>query len=255
VVFVDADVEVHPDTLDRVRAVLDTRPDVHAVFGSYDDRPADPGVVSTFRNLLHHHVHHVSAGPAETFWTGLGAVRGTVFEAVGGFDDSRYPLPSIEDIEFGRRLRTQGYSVVLDPSILGTHLKAWSLRTMLWTDFARRGVPWVALQVRERRLSKALNCGWRHRASAALALSVVAVAAFAPLLAAAPAAALVWLNRSFYALLYRHTGPQRAAAGVVLHLLHHLVSVAAVPIGAAAALVKDRSLRPRDRAGRSIRPT
>ena len=36
-----------------------------AVFGSYDDEPADEGTVSAFRNLLHHHVHQSSPGPAE----------------------------------------------------------------------------------------------------------------------------------------------------------------------------------------------
>ena len=50
-------------------------PTLSALFGAYDDLPAAPGIVSNFRNLLHHHVHHRNAGPAETFWTGLGAVR------------------------------------------------------------------------------------------------------------------------------------------------------------------------------------
>ena len=38
-------------------------------------RPPRRGAVSRFRNLLHHHVHASSPGPAETFWAGLGAVR------------------------------------------------------------------------------------------------------------------------------------------------------------------------------------
>jgi hypothetical protein len=39
------------------------------------------------------------------------------------------------------------------------------------------------------------------------------------------------LNTDFYVLLYRKRGLKQAAAGVPLHLLHHLVSVVAVPVG------------------------
>src|SRR3989442_4727279 len=56
-VFVDADVVVHRDAFRRIRAAFDSDPDLTAIFGSYDDAPAADGVVSGFRNLLHHHVH------------------------------------------------------------------------------------------------------------------------------------------------------------------------------------------------------
>lgn len=238
VVFVDADVEVHPDALGRIRRALDADHRLTAVFGSYDDAPADPGVVSAFRNLLHHHVHHRSAGPAETFWTGLGAVRRTAFLALGGFDEEQYPRPSIEDIELGDRLRAAGHRVDLDPAILGTHLKVWTVRSMVWTDFIRRGVPWVSLQVRRRRMSGALNCGWRHRLSAAATVTTVVAAALALLpLVVAGLAALVGLNLGFYVLLLRRLGPLQAIAGVGLHGLHHLVAVAAVPVGVVAGLL------------------
>ena len=46
-VFIDADVCVHPDALGRIRASFADHPDVGAVFGAYDDQPADPGVRSS----------------------------------------------------------------------------------------------------------------------------------------------------------------------------------------------------------------
>lgn len=237
VVFVDADVEVHPDVFVRIRAAFDDDPTLTAVFGSYDAAPDDPGVVSAFRNLLHHHVHQRNAGPAETFWTGLGAVRRRAFLAAGGFDDDRYPYPSIEDIELGDRLRSRGADVRLDPDIQGTHLKVWTLRSMLWTDLARRAVPWVSLQVRRRRLCGTLNCGWTHRLSAVASVAVVLAAVLAaPLLAGAGLASLVALNRTFYALLAQRLGPGPAVVGIGLHGLHHLVAVLSVPVGVAVAL-------------------
>jgi len=74
-VFVDTDVAVHPDALDRLRLRFAADPQLDALFGSYDDVPTEPGTVSQFRNLLHHHVYQAAGGDASTFWAGLGAVR------------------------------------------------------------------------------------------------------------------------------------------------------------------------------------
>ncbi len=235
-VFVDADVEVHPDALRRIREAFDGDPRLTAVHGSYDDAPSARGTVSTFRNLLHHHIHQTGAGPAETFWSGLGAVRRRDFLAVGGFDGARYPHPSIEDIELGHRLSVAGGRLRLDPTIQGTHLKRWTLRSMLWTDFARRGAPWVALQLRTRRIASTLNCSWRHRVSALLCgLAPVALLVGALWQALALAGGVVALNHAFYTLLIRQLGLAQGLAGIGLHGLHHLASVAALPAGAVLA--------------------
>ncbi len=233
-VFVDADVEVHPDAFARLRTAFAADPGLTAVFGSYDDAPACPRTVSAFRNLLHHHVHQAAAGPVHTFWAGLGAVRREAFFAVGGFDARRFSHPSIEDIELGARLVAAGARIRLEPNIRGKHLKAWTLGSMLWTDFARRGIPWVGLQLRQGRASTALNCGWRHRLSAVACLSGVSgLIRGRPLVAASSVFALATLNHSFYALLARRRGPRQAALGLGLHALHHLCAVAAVPAGVA----------------------
>lgn len=235
-VFVDADVEVHAHALGRIREAFARDPQLTALHGSYDDSPRARGTVSVFRNLLHHHVHQTGAGPAETFWSGLGAVRRADFLAVGGFDGARYPHPSIEDIELGHRLSVAGGRLRLDPTIQGTHLKRWTLGSMLWTDFARRGAPWVALQLRTRRIASTLNCSWRHRVSALMCvLAPLAVLAGAVRPALALAGALVALNHTFYALLIRQLGVAHGLAGIGLHGLHHLASVAAVPAGVVVA--------------------
>lgn len=241
-VFVDADVVIHPDALDRVRAAFAAHPGLTAVFGSYDDAPAAGGTVAAFRNLLHHHVHQGAGGPAGTFWSGLGAVRRDAFLAAGGFDADRFPHPSVEDIDLGVRLAATGAQILLDPTIQGTHLKAWTLRSMVCTDFARRGVPWVALLLRSGRVSTALNLGWRHRLSAAACtIGTLAVLARRPRIAAASLLVLLGLNRDFYALLARRCGLGQAAIGVGLHAVHHLTAVAAVPAGVLTHLRDVRS--------------
>ncbi|HWI07207.1 MAG TPA: glycosyltransferase [Solirubrobacteraceae bacterium] len=233
VVFIDADVEVHPDALCRLRAALDADPRLDAVFGAYDDRPASPAAISRFRNLLHHHVHTSSPGTASTFWAGIGAIRREAFEAVGGFDARRYPRPSIEDVELGMRLHAAGRRIALEPAARGTHLKRWTLASMLRTDFAARGAPWVALRLeRGGAGARALNLSWRHRVAAGAAVMALAAAATGRgRLAAAAVAAMMVPNAGFYALLARLGGPRLALAGVPLHLVHHLTAVASVPAG------------------------
>lgn len=262
VVFVDADVEVHTDAFRRIRAAFDRHPTLTAVFGSYDDAPAADGVVSAFRNLLHHHVHHRAAGPAETFWSGLGAVRRDAFRAVGGFDEQRFPFPSVEDIDLGARLTANGARIVLDPAIQGTHLKRWTLRSMVVTDVTRRGAPWVALLLRTRRGSTALNLGWRHRVTAAAStIGAIGLLSRRPWTAVAAVGVVASLNHDFYALLARRRGVPDVAAGVALHVVHHLCGVASVPLGVlshlrdetpvdeAAAVRGDRAVRWRLRVG------
>ena len=161
--FVDSDVGVHADAFERIRAAFAEDPSVVAVFGSYDDSPADGGLVSIFRNLLHHWIHHSSAGRATTFWAGLGAVRADAFREAGGFDARRFGAPSVEDIELGLRLARSG-TIRLDPRIQGKHLKRWGLRSMAMTDLVYRGAPWVALMLARGRSSFRLQLSARHLA-------------------------------------------------------------------------------------------
>ena len=210
-VFVDADVLVAPDAFRRIRAHFRDDPGLTAVFGSYDQRAATTTLTSRFRNLLHHHVHTRAAGPASTFWAGLGAVRRDAFEAAGGFD---------------HRQR------MLDPAIQGTHLKNWTFRQMVVTDFRDRGVPWVHLLLEHRDLPASLNLGWRERASAVTScVAVLAVLRGRLRAALAACLLLIALNRPFYGVLRRSLGVVDAARSVPLHVAHHVAGVLAVPAG------------------------
>jgi GT2 family glycosyltransferase len=242
-VFLDADDEVHDDAFTRIRAAFDGDAELDAVFGSYDDDPPGGSLVSDLRNLLHHHVHQQSAGTATTFWAGLGAVRRDVFLSLGGFDETRFGVSSIEDVELGIRLARRGGRIVLDPGIQGTHLKRWTLAGMTETDLVRRGVPWVRLMLDDRSHSTALTLGGRHRAGTVGSLLLVAALPRRRLrLAAGALAFLLVLDRPFYALLLRRRGGRQLAAGVPLHVLHRLVAAAAVPL-ALLAHVLDREQR------------
>ncbi len=146
IVFVDADVVVHPDALRKIGDRLRERRELSAVFGAYDLAPTAPGLVSQYRNLLHSYVHRREAGDAVTFWTGLGAVRREVLERCGGFDERE----RLDDVELGYRMAELGYRIQVSPDIQGTHLKRWTLASLVATDVLDRGIPWVRLLIRGR---------------------------------------------------------------------------------------------------------
>lgn len=225
-VFVDADVVMQEDARRVIAEVLAPGSETAAVFGSYDAFPAAPGLVSRFRNLLHRHVHLTNAGPAGTFWTGLGAVRRAAFKAVDGFDPVQKMM---EDVKFGMALDRAGYRITLDPRLQGTHLKRWTLRGMIGTDLFDRAIPWSRLILDEgASLPSGLNTSLTARLSVLcvglLVLTFVA-APFAPLSAALLAImAIVGLtaaNRLFLARLKREAGIGLALVSVPLLAVHY----------------------------------
>jgi GT2 family glycosyltransferase len=227
--FVDADVVVAADAIARVRGTLAARPEVAALFGSYDDRPRAPGVVSQYRNLLHHYVHQHGASEAFSFWAGCGAVRRAAFAEIGGFDERPWRR-AIEDIELGYRLRAAGHRILLDPGLLCTHLKHWTLRSMLWTDVAYRAVPWTRLILETPGTARDLNLTLAQRWSVALVGGALAAGALGicwPALlrvGVAALAAVVLLNRDFYVYLARRRGLGFALASIPLHVLYFTCS-------------------------------
>jgi len=172
-IFVDADVVLRADAIWRFAALFKAEPDIAAAFGSYDDTPRHPDWINRYKNLLHHRTHQLGAREAATFWSGCGAARRDVFEACGGFDAGMTGA-TIEDIEFGVRLRDAGHRIVLERDIQCTHLKRWTFASWLRTDIFGRALPWSRLLMRRGRgLPDTLNLGLRERLSAVLVCSVL----------------------------------------------------------------------------------
>ncbi len=192
VVFIDADVCVHPDTLALFAQTL-ADPSVDAVIGTYDDTPADPGFLSQYRNLFHHYVHQRFDGDIPTFWSGCGAMRRQLFLDFGGFDEVRYRRPAIEDIELGAWLHKAGHRIVLNSRVKCKHLKRWTLKGVVRTDIFDRGIPWMRLMLRVGEIPNTLNVSFAQRASVILAFVALLALLGLPVAALLAPAALPWL--------------------------------------------------------------
>jgi GT2 family glycosyltransferase len=261
--FLDADCEVRLATLAAAHARLLAAPGLAALFGSYDDAPAAPGFVSQYKNLLHHFVHQHGREAAATFWAGCGVVRRDAFLAAGGFDETRWSRPAIEDIELGYRLRDRGARILLAKDVQVKHLKHWTFAALLRSDLRDRALPWARLLLERGALRSDragsddragtadragsadladLNVDPTGRACAAIAVAGAAAACLAPLAAgwlwvsAAAGAALLVLNRRLYGFFLRRRGALFALGAILLHWLYHLYCAAAAAIAAAGHL-------------------
>jgi glycosyltransferase involved in cell wall biosynthesis len=175
VFFLDADVCVHDDAMERLTAAF-ADPGTDAVIGSYDDDPSSRDFLSQYKNLMHCFVHQNANSEASTFWSGCGAIRRDVFLAMSGFDAS-YKRPAIEDIELGYRLRGAGRRILLDRGLRVKHLKKWTFWGLLKTDVLDRGIPWTELILRDQRMPNDLNLQISQRVSIGLVYLMLLYAA------------------------------------------------------------------------------
>jgi len=143
-------------------------------------------------------VHQSGSRDAGTFWTGCGAIRREVFFECGKFNEL-YSAPAIEDIELGYRLTQAGRRIALIPEIRVKHLKRWSLRNVLKTDFFYRALPWSNLIVRSGHMPNDLNLRISQRISVALVFLMILLGA--ALAIQTGAAFLIPLFVTFFILL------------------------------------------------------
>jgi GT2 family glycosyltransferase len=236
--FLDADVVIHADTLALGRDRM-SDPAIDALIGSYDDAPDAASTVSRFKNLAHHYFHQRAAGPVSSFWGACGFIRRDIFTEAGGFDERRFSEPSIEDVELGWRLSDRGRRIVLDPRVQVTHLKRWTLGTLVITDVVRRAMPWIRWSIERRKLPAELNASVEQRLAApiAVALVVAAVLAVFSRLAWLPLAvilaAAVALNRGLWRLFWQKGGWPLLVAGFFLQQLYYLCALTGLAAGAA----------------------
>lgn len=228
--FVDADVVVKSDTLERIASRFKDQPGISALFGSYDDEPAEKNFLSQYKNLQHHFVHQHSNSDASTFWSGLGAMRRAVFLQHHGFDHKKFSEPSIEDIDLGSRLRVAGQAILLDRDIQAKHLKKWTVRSHLRTEIFCRALPWSRLIIEREVMINDMNLKTSDRISAVLvglslaSLPLMLIRLEFLLLTVGLMLAVAILNRSILGFFARKRGFLFAALTFPWQLLYFFYS-------------------------------
>lgn len=234
--LVDADVVAHESGPRQIREAFKD-PNTGAVFGSYDNAPPERNFASTYKNLLHRYYHQRARHDSDSFWSGCGAVRRSVYFNLGGFDEKKFGRPAIEDVEFGHRIREAGWKIKLLPELLGTHLKRWTLPEVIRTDVFQRAVPWSYLILSGRGVNNDLNVSTAERARAVVAglffVSAAAAGLFPPysLLALLTLGGLVAaINAPLFMFFLEERGPWFALRAVLYHQFYYLYSSATFAI-------------------------
>lgn len=242
--FIDSDVMVRPDTLSRLMARFD-QGDVDGLVGVQALDLRYRNLPSRYKNVWMRWTYlrkqQITTENVPCFYTTAAAIRRDVFLRVGGFDPS-YGGPSVEDQAFAQKIMRLGVRVRVQPELEVEHVKRYSLRTLLSTDY-QRAVSLTRLQLRHREdLSQnntpvptpyilSVLLSGIGLAGVALA-AITGIGALAGVGLAASAGALV-LNYEFLDEIRRSEGIGRAIASLPLMWLELFT----VGVGTAVGLI------------------
>jgi GT2 family glycosyltransferase len=241
--FLDADVRIYPDTISMVLRAFRENPEISALFGSYDETPAENNFLSQYKNLFHHYIHQTSNPDAKTFWSGCGAVRKKDFDEVGGFSTD-FAAPSIEDVELGHKLRDRGKTIMLLKDLQVTHLKRWTLFGLLKADILYRAIPWTSLALK-RGLPRDLNFKLSDRLSGIatclliLSLGLLWKWPFLVFLSLSLAGLLLYVHRDLYSFFFRNKGFVFSLGALFYHWFYFFYSTMTFVLVTAIYVIRD----------------
>lgn len=235
--FLDSDVLIEPDTFARIARLFEAHPDLDALFGSYQGDTVPRNFVSQYKNLLHHYTHQNARPAAATFCAGYGAVRRSVFDELGGFDETNRAL---EDIDFGYRMHAAGHTIRLEKDLYFTHLKHYSLAGLVRSDLFNRAIPWTRLMLKHSIVRNDLNTKIHNVLSVCVAFLLLVLplaGVFTPRLW--PVWLVLWLllialNTPFLAFVRRERGAWFAARTVAMSWFFYFYSGIGLLLGVAA---------------------
>lgn len=135
VFFIDSDIVVRPDTL---RLLLNEFADleVAGVVGVQSEELPFTDFFSQYKNLWMRYTYLIVPENIALFYTSAAAIRRTAFLKTGGFDE-QYTMPSVEDTDFGGKLRRHDLRIRSAKHIEVVHLKEYNCYSTLRTDFLR----------------------------------------------------------------------------------------------------------------------
>jgi len=136
--FLDADVLVKKDSLKIVSDHFHQNPGTAVLQGIYDRKIASKNLFSIYKH--YHHIYKFSKIKGKFILSASSfclAVKKSVFDQIGGFDN-RFPAQSAgEDVELGLRLRKNGYPILLERRLKVTHLKSYTLSSFIRSEFIK----------------------------------------------------------------------------------------------------------------------
>ncbi|GAB3222348.1 hypothetical protein GCM10027447_09170 [Glycomyces halotolerans] len=241
--FIDSDIVLHPDAIEAAVAAFERDGDLDIVHGVLDPHPL-PGSGAVGRYLVgrESHLLHRSVGRARLARFSVAAVRPSVFERFGGFDEG---LRDCEDMEYSARLGG-AVGIAIDAGIRVRHDGEPNLPralAMMW----RRSVPLPDIAARFKHMKfERMN---RISTLAAVCVTLAALAGsvlYPPLLMVAAAAIVAALvsERGLLGFARAHYGLPAACGFALIHLSVLAVTVCGIAVGLASRVLTGRRPAP-----------
>ncbi|WP_051704431.1 glycosyltransferase family 2 protein [Glycomyces sp. NRRL B-16210] len=230
--FVDSDVALRPDAVERAAALLAEDPELDIVHGTYVPVPLrGRGIVEHYLVLREAYWRHRFAGPANVVVFAVAAVRRSVFDRFGPLDER---LRDCEDVEYSARMAGRA-KLLITETVAGSHDAGSTLAKALRTQW-KRSVPLPSLKPRGVRLERINRMRSLAAVGAALAsLPFVLLAPQALLVTAAALLIALASDAGLYAYARRHLGLAKTAQLAAVHLCFTAVLGCGILCGLPAA--------------------
>lgn len=133
-IFIDSDVVVSDNFFKEVIRKLKLLSNNACLQGVYGWQTPTNNIYSQYKNLyyFYNYFYRIKKEKYSYLSSHCFIIRREIFESVGGFN--RQIRTVIEDADLGFRLFQKGYDVILDKKLLVTHLKKFSLLSLLVND-------------------------------------------------------------------------------------------------------------------------
>lgn len=127
--FIDADVVIRPDTLEKVAAAFTADPSIDAMTGLLAKESPYRDFFSSYKNLYMNYVFRHCPDRADFLYGSIMAIRRNSFLP---FNEE---MRITDDTELGQRYKALGKKVVLNKSLEVVHLKQYSFRLIIRNDY------------------------------------------------------------------------------------------------------------------------
>jgi len=230
--FLDADVVVHQDTLEKLLQTYERRPEIAAVSGIYSDRPVLPRWFQEFKAIEETSKYRsYSSDRYSSFDSHCASIRREVFSRLGGFDP-RYKGADTEDADLGYRLAAKNYINCINKEARVDHYYKNFFKS-LW-NYCWRSFLWSRLFLKRLRFDEAVTTASNAFSvflASGLATATVLSFWFQGLLWFAGVGLILFIvwNHGFFELVLRKTGWKILFKGPIylffLFMLHVAVGV------------------------------
>jgi GT2 family glycosyltransferase len=135
-IFIDDDVEVSEEIISRIINTLESSK-ADAVVVAYGVPPPGSNVFSAYKHLWIMWSYQRSPDYIDWAFTSTFGIKRDVLKRIGGFDETREAATGTDDIDIGMRLYKAGARIYLDKAVGTTHLKRFTLGSLIRNQFVR----------------------------------------------------------------------------------------------------------------------